>query len=100
MNDFLTDYLQSLHGIPILTHEEEWDLAARVAAKIDEWEPDAVFIDAGQGGGVIDRLRQLGYDVTEVPFGGKATMANLFLNRRAEMWWAMKEARGLKKPRP
>jgi len=31
MNDFLTDYLQSLHGIPILTHEEEWDLAARVA---------------------------------------------------------------------
>lgn len=31
MNDFLTEYLQSLHGIPILTHEEEWDLAARVA---------------------------------------------------------------------
>ena len=31
MNDFLTDYLQSLHGIPILTHEQEWDLAARVA---------------------------------------------------------------------
>lgn len=27
MNDFLTDYLQSLHGIPVLTHEEEYALA-------------------------------------------------------------------------
>ena len=70
---------------------DNMELAARVAAQIQEWQPDAVFIDSGAGAGVIDRLRQLGYDVTEVPFGGKATMANLFLNRRAEMWWAMKE---------
>ena len=70
---------------------DNMELAARVAAEIVLWEPDAVFIDSGAGAGVIDRLRQLGYDVTEVPFGGKATMANLFLNRRAEMWWAMKE---------
>lgn len=70
---------------------DNMDLAARVAAQIEQWEPDAVFIDSGAGAGVIDRLRQLGYDVTEVPFGGKATMPNLFLNRRAEMWWNMKE---------
>ena len=31
MNDFLTDYLQSLHGIPVLTHEEEYSLADRIA---------------------------------------------------------------------
>ena len=31
MNDFLTDYLQSLHGIPVLNHEEEYELAARIA---------------------------------------------------------------------
>jgi len=30
MNDFLTDYLQSLHGIPVLTTEEEYELAARI----------------------------------------------------------------------
>ena len=65
---------------------DNMELAARVAAEIVLWQPDAVFIDSGAGAGVIDRLRQLGYDVTEVPFGGKATMANLFLNRRAEMW--------------
>lgn len=70
---------------------DNMDLAARVAAQIEQWQPDAVFIDSGAGAGVIDRLRQLGYDVTEVPFGGKATMPNLFVNRRAEMWWGMKE---------
>jgi hypothetical protein len=68
---------------------DNMELAARVAAVIEAWEPDAVFIDSGAGAGVIDRLRQLGYDVIEVPFGGKATMSHLFLNRRAEMWFDM-----------
>lgn len=31
MNDFLTDYLQSLHGIPVLTTEDEYELAARIS---------------------------------------------------------------------
>ena len=70
---------------------DNMDLASRVAAQIEEWEPDAVFVDAGAGAGVIDRLRQLDYDVIEVPFGGKATKDKEFLNRRAEMWWSMKE---------
>ena len=36
MNDFLTDYLQSLHGIPILTHEDEWALAEKARAGDDK----------------------------------------------------------------
>lgn len=65
-------------------------LAARVANVIEEWEPDAVFIDLGGGAGVIDRLRQLGHEqVIEVAFGGKATKERLFLNRRSEMWTEM-----------
>jgi hypothetical protein len=67
------------------------NLAAIVASIIEDRDPDAVFIDAGAGSGVIDRLRQLGYEVTEVPFGGKATFPNLFVNKRTEMWWAVKE---------
>jgi hypothetical protein len=62
--------------------------ADQIARKIDEWKPDAVFIDAGQGGGVIDRLRQLRYDVVEVPFSGKA-MSPYYFNKRAEMWHEM-----------
>lgn len=66
-------------------------LAGRVASKIEEWKPDAVFIDSGAGAGVIDRLRQLGHAVIEVPFGGKAIKPHLFVNRRTEMWWLCKE---------
>lgn len=66
-------------------------LAAYVANTINEWKPDAVFIDSGAGAGVIDRLRQLGHAVTEVNFGGKADQPNQFLNKRAEMWWRVRD---------
>ena len=70
---------------------DNMDLASRVANLIEEHDPDAVFIDAGAGSGVIDRLRQLDYGVIEVPFGGKAVKPELHINRRTEMWWEMKE---------
>ena len=70
---------------------DNMQLAAAVANVIEDRDPDAVFIDSGAGAGVIDRLRQLDYYVVEVPFGGKATQPNLFLNKRAEMWWSVKE---------
>ena len=69
---------------------DNMDLAARVAKVIEDWRPDAVFCDAGNGSGVIDRLRQLGHDVIEVHFGGKAS-ANKYLNKRAEMWDGVRE---------
>jgi hypothetical protein len=56
-----------------------------VAEAIATNKPDAVFIDAGRGEGVIDRLRQLGYDIVEVNFGGKP-MDSHYVNKRAEMW--------------
>lgn len=69
---------------------DNMDLAGRVASVIEQWSPDAVFIDAGNGSGVIDRLRQLGYDIIEVHFGGKPTTGN-FLNQRAYMWYQMRD---------
>ena len=36
------------------------ELAAKVAERINIWNPDAVFVDdGGVGGGVVDRLHQL-----------------------------------------
>ena len=55
-----------------------------------EKRPVVVFIDAGRGEGVIDRLRQLGHEVTEVNFGGKAKRP-MFANKRAEMWTNMRD---------
>lgn len=65
------------------------DLAAEVARIADQVEPDAIFIDAGRGEGVIDRLLQLGYDPIEINFGGKASDPH-YANKRAEMWDQMK----------
>lgn len=66
-------------------------LATRIAQEIVDRSPAAVFIDQGGGGGVIDRVRQLGHQVVEVPFGGSASDPTKWANRRAEMWWRMAE---------
>ena len=66
-------------------------VADRVAAAIIESKPAAVFVDQGAGTGVIDRLRQLGYAITEVPFGAQALRPEKFLNRRMEMWQGVKD---------
>ena len=62
------------------------ELAARVAVQIAEHSPQAVFVDAGRGEGVIDRLRQLGHSVIEINFGGQAMRPERYANKRAEMW--------------
>lgn len=78
---------QGLQGFEpiVLRGVDNMELAARVAAKIEAWQPDAVFVDAGAGAGVIDRLRQLGHDVVEVNFAGKA-IDSRYANKRAEIW--------------
>lgn len=69
---------------------DNMQLAAAVANMIRDDKPDAVFVDAGRGEGVIDRLRQLGHHVMEVNFGGKST-SHRYANKRAEMWGEMAE---------
>ena len=72
----------------VLRNVDNMTLAARVASEIDRYQPAAVFIDSGGGAGVIDRLRQLGHDIIEVPFGGKP-LHQQYKNRRTEMWCEM-----------
>lgn len=73
-------------------------LAGRVAECVREWHANAVFVDGGGvGGGVVDRLRQLGVEVIEVQFGAKADRVSVdearpsYANKRAEMWGNMRE---------
>ena len=66
--------------------------AARVGEAIRKWRPNGVLIDGvGVGGGVVDRVRQLGFRVTDVNAGAKAGDANSFYNLRAEMWSKMRD---------
>ena len=78
------------HKPIILRGIDNMALAQRVASEMMEHKPDAVFIDAGAGSGVIDRLRQLGHEVTEVAFAGKPTDSR-YLNKRAEIWCEMRD---------
>jgi len=81
-----------LRGVDTMT------LAARIAELHQMHRPDALFIDGGGvGGGVIDRLRQLGINAIEVQFGGKADRYSVseeqpaVANKRAEMWCSMRD---------
>jgi hypothetical protein len=70
-------------------------IAAKVADWIQRWRPDAVFIDeGGVGGGVVDRLHQLGFTIVRgVNFGGKADSqrsGERASNKRTEMWLNMR----------
>ena len=75
----------------VLRGMDNMALADRVAREIADHNPVAVFVDQGAGTGVIDRLRQLGHAITEVPFGSQALRPDVYGNRRAEMWWGVKE---------
>ena len=77
--------------IRVIQNEDNMTFAGMVADEIERFVPDAVFIDAGRGEGVIDRLRQMGYRVMEVNFGSKAADPNRWANKRTEMWDRMRE---------
>ncbi len=59
-----------------------------------EFDYDLIFLDGnGVGGGVIDRLRQLGlgHKIIDVNGGGKPTESDKYNRQRDEMWGRMKE---------
>ncbi|RJO61598.1 MAG: terminase [Dehalococcoidia bacterium] len=70
---------------------DNMQLAYRIAELIDQHNPDAVNIDAGNGSGVIDRLRELGYRVNEVWFAGKKVNRRDAYNMRSSMWLDMRD---------
>lgn len=75
----------------VLKGVDNMGLASRVAYEARERNAQAIFVDAGGGAGVIDRLRQLGHVVHEVHFGSSAARPDRYFNRRCEMWVLMAE---------
>lgn len=74
-------------SIPAIRYRERDNMfiANELAKVIDHYNPDAVNVDAGNGTGVIDRVRELGYRVNEVWFGSTASSPE-WANKRTEMW--------------
>ena len=77
--------------IEVLPKQDLMTTAHEVAERIKSERPMQVFVDgSGIGAGVVDRLRQLNFPVVDVN-GGNSSLNPRFLNKRAEMWWEMKE---------
>lgn len=76
-----------------------WDtmqLVGRVSEWARRWRPDAIFVDdGGVGGGVVDRLRQLGFnEVRGINFGARSDCSlngEKAANKRTEKWLAARE---------
>jgi hypothetical protein len=67
-------------------------IAGKLAEYWRDMEPDGMFIDkGGLGAGVYDRLIELGFPVIGVNNANRATDAERFENKRAEMWWTMRD---------
>ena len=69
------------------------EVAGIVAAMIKSDKPKQVAIDVGGlGAGVVDRLLELGHGDIVVPinFGSTALDPQVYKNKRAEMWWEMR----------
>lgn len=59
--------------------------------KIAGKKPDMMFIDAGGGADLVDRLHELGYKdrVKAIWFGASPLNEDKYINRRGEMWGTM-----------
>lgn len=73
-----------------LKGKDNMDVANECANLINYHNPDAVCVDAGNGTGVIDRLREMGYKVYEVWFGSSSSKDE-WANKRTEMWADMRD---------
>lgn len=83
---------EKAYRIPGEKSRDSMKVVSLLTMILDRHKPDVSFIDAtGLGGPIGDRLRQLGYHVIDVHFGGEAADKTLYRNRTAEMGARCKE---------
>lgn len=80
-------------GLVSYRKKDTMEVAGIVARLIKSDNPARVFVDVGGlGAGVVDRLKELGYEQVEgVNAGEKALEDDKYTNRRAEMWGTMRD---------
>jgi hypothetical protein len=67
-------------------------ITGKIAEYWRDMRPDAIFIDkCGLGAGVVDRLRELNIPVIGINNAERARDPEIYENRRAEMWWLMRD---------
>jgi hypothetical protein len=83
---------RDLKAIKRYRGEDTMEIVGRVIDAIEEYRPTLTVIDeGGLGYGILDRLTEQRYKVRGVNFGWKAKHPKAFVNKRAEIWGAMKD---------
>ena len=68
------------------------ETTGRVAHAYTETQADEIRVDGvGVGGGVVDRLAELGYPVLDMQAGAGATDPQMYKNARAEWYWSLRK---------
>lgn len=68
------------------------EVAGMLAGYYQKFNPDAIFVDKiGIGSGIVDRLKELGVPVIGVNSAERAHDHERFANKRAEIWYRLKE---------
>ena len=77
---------EKTYRIPGDKSRDSMVVVSKLIMILDRHRPDVTFIDeTGIGGPILDRLRQLGYHVIGVNFGGTASDEKHFSDKTAEM---------------
>lgn len=80
---FRVEYHEKLNSMQV---------AGKLASYYAEFEPDAIFVDKGGiGTGIVDRLNELHIPVVGIMFGEAASEPDIYANKKAEIWWRMKD---------
>jgi hypothetical protein len=85
---------RSAYDLEVYEKLSTMEVAGIVHTIIKTEKPEQVAIDVGGlGAGVVDRLEELGHGdvVVGINFGSAALDPKRFLNRRAEMWWELRD---------
>lgn len=85
---------RSAYDLEVYEKLSTMEVAGIVHTIIKNEKPEQVAVDVGGlGAGVVDRLEELGHGkiLAEINFGSAALDRNGFVNRRAEMWWEMRD---------
>lgn len=77
-----------------ITADPTGEIAGWVRSEVSNLGGDVwVFVDEiGVGAGVLDAIRRIGINARGVSFSKKARQNKRFANKRAELWWRVREA--------
>lgn len=84
----------NIHDMQSVKGYNTMELANLVISKYesDSLKPDAIFVDTiGVGAGVYDRLEERNYRAVEANVGMKPENATLYVNKRAEMYFMLRD---------